>query len=76
LWDAHDIACDGESFVVVSTLSNTIYWISASGEIIKKWNAPGEGDAWHLMAYRKSFATLSSWRQLLEYQEFASHGWS
>jgi hypothetical protein len=48
LVDGHDIAWDGHEFIVVSTSSNSIFWISPEGRIARIWKAPGEGDAWHL----------------------------
>ncbi|HLY17765.1 MAG TPA: DUF4915 domain-containing protein [Bryobacteraceae bacterium] len=47
LGDAHQVAWDGEHFVVVSTATNRLVWVSPAGEC-KEWKAPGEGDAWHL----------------------------
>jgi acetolactate synthase-1/2/3 large subunit len=44
----HDILCDGQHYIVVSTGKNTIVWISPSGEIVQRWQAPGEEDSWHL----------------------------
>jgi hypothetical protein len=46
--DGHDVAWDGREFLAVSTLTNSILWISPAGEITRTWQAPGEGDAWHL----------------------------
>jgi Domain of unknown function (DUF4915) len=46
--DAHDIAWDGSSYIAVSTSTNSILWISPSGDVIKTWKAAGDGDAWHL----------------------------
>ena len=48
LTDPHDILRDGDHYVAVSTLTNSILWISDRGEIVKCWKAPGDGDAWHL----------------------------
>jgi hypothetical protein len=35
-------------FIAVSTLSNSILWLTPSGEVTRTWQADGEGDAWHL----------------------------
>ncbi len=43
LADPHDVL-----FAVVSTTTNTVLWLSESGEVVRRWKAPGEGDAWHL----------------------------
>jgi hypothetical protein len=48
LADPHDIVWDGQHFIVVSSFTNSVVWISPSGEIVRKWQAPGEGDARHL----------------------------
>jgi hypothetical protein len=34
--------------VVASTSRNTIFWLSRAGEVVDRWVAPGEGDAWHI----------------------------
>ncbi len=44
----HDIAWDGREVVAVSTGSNSLLWISPAGEVTRTWQAPGQGDAWHL----------------------------
>jgi hypothetical protein len=46
--DPHDVLWDGRNYVIVSTTSNAIVWVAPSGEIVRRWQAPGEGDAWHL----------------------------
>jgi hypothetical protein len=48
LADPHDILWDGEHFIVVSSFTNSVLWISPSGEIVRMWQAPGNGDARHL----------------------------
>jgi len=46
--DAHDVAWDGEGYLVVSSGDNTIYRISPSGEIAREWKFRGTGDSCHL----------------------------
>ncbi len=46
--DPHDVVWDGTHFVVASTTSNSLFWLSAHGEVVRRWQAPGDGDAWHL----------------------------
>ena len=48
LSDPHDLLWDGENFVAVSSATNSILWLSPSGEVVRRWQAPGEGDCWHL----------------------------
>jgi len=48
LSDPHDVLFTKEGFVVVSTSTNTVLWLSEVGEVVRSWKAPGEGDAWHL----------------------------
>jgi hypothetical protein len=44
----HDIAWDGRHLVAVSTGNNRLLWVAPSGEVVRTWQAPGQGDAWHL----------------------------
>jgi acetolactate synthase-1/2/3 large subunit len=48
LREPHDLAWDGHEFLAVSTMSNSVLWLSASGEVTRSWRADGDGDAWHL----------------------------
>jgi acetolactate synthase I/II/III large subunit len=48
LREPHDLAWDGHAFLAVSTLSNSVLWLSGAGEITRTWRADGDGDAWHL----------------------------
>jgi uncharacterized protein DUF4915 len=48
LREPHDLAWDGDAFVAVSTMSNSVVWLSPSGEVSRTWQADGNGDAWHL----------------------------
>ncbi len=48
LADPHDIIWDDRHFIVVSSCTNSVLWISPSGEVARRWKAPGDGDAWHL----------------------------
>jgi hypothetical protein len=47
LGDAHQVAFDGANYVLVSTATNSIVWLSPCGAR-REWKAPGNGDAWHL----------------------------
>ncbi len=46
--DPHDLLWDGNVFVLASPSSNRVLWFSGAGELVDSWDAPGEGDAWHL----------------------------
>lgn len=46
--DPHDVVWDGTHYVVASTTANSLFWLSPFGEVVRQWQAPGEGDAWHL----------------------------
>ena len=48
LREPHDLVWNGQTFLAVSTLSNSVLWISPSGEVTRTWRADGDGDAWHL----------------------------
>ena len=48
LREPHDLAWDGNAFLAVSTMSNSVLWVAPSGEISRTWRAAGDGDAWHL----------------------------
>lgn len=48
LTDPHDVLFTEEGFVVVSTSTNTVLWLSEAGDVVRRWKAPGEGDAWHV----------------------------
>jgi hypothetical protein len=41
--EPHDLVWHGDTFVAVSTLSNSILWISPSGEVVRTWQAEGDG---------------------------------
>jgi acetolactate synthase I/II/III large subunit len=40
-------------FIIVSTGSNTVHWRDASGVDIRTWQAPGQGDSWHMNCVTK-----------------------
>ena len=48
LREPHDLVWDGDTFVAVSTLSNSVLWISAGGDIVRTLQVEGDGDSWHL----------------------------
>jgi len=48
LVDAHDAVWFDGALVVASTSSNSLLWLSPGGDVLRRWQAPGDGDAWHL----------------------------
>jgi acetolactate synthase I/II/III large subunit len=58
LREPHDLVWDGDGLVAVSTMSNSILWISPAGEVTRTWQAEGDGDAWHLNSLSPVDGTL------------------
>lgn len=48
LRDAHGLVWDGDLLACVSTLSNAVLWVDQRGRVIRRWQANGQGDCWHL----------------------------
>jgi hypothetical protein len=48
LRDVHEVAWDDDLLACVSTLSNAVLWVDRRGEVVRRWQAAGEGDCWHL----------------------------
>jgi acetolactate synthase-1/2/3 large subunit len=46
--DPHYMAWDGQHFIVASTGTNSLVWITLAGDVVRRWRAPGEDDSWHL----------------------------
>lgn len=46
--DAHDLLLHDGLFICVATGSNEVLWIDPLGRVVRRWQAPGERDAWHL----------------------------
>jgi acetolactate synthase I/II/III large subunit len=46
--DPHDIIFDGTNYIIVSSGTNNIVWVSPAGQIIDTYNFPGEPDSWHI----------------------------
>lgn len=46
--DPHDVVWDGGHYIVASTTANSLFWLSSHGEVVRRWQAEGDGDAWHL----------------------------
>jgi Domain of unknown function (DUF4915) len=48
LQEPHGAVWHDGQLVVVSTLANAILWLDAEGTPARTWQAPGDGDCWHL----------------------------
>jgi acetolactate synthase-1/2/3 large subunit len=75
LKDCHELLWDGEAFVIVSTGTNSILWVSPSGEILRQWQAPGERDSWHLnsLFLRDGELFVSAFGRFRKHREWAEH---
>lgn len=73
LSDAHGITWDGSHFIVASTATNGILWISPSGEVERRWQASGEGDCWHLnsLFMRNGQLFVSAFGRFQRHREWA-----
>jgi hypothetical protein len=71
--DIHDILVDDEQIVAVSTGENEVLWLDHLGNLLRKWHADGEGDAWHLNCLAPKGGRLF----ISAFGEFPTHrGWS
>jgi Domain of unknown function (DUF4915) len=48
LRNTHELAWNGDLLACVSTLENAVLWIDSRGRVVRRWQAPGQGDCWHL----------------------------
>jgi len=48
LWDAHYLGWDGPRLLISSTGNNSFLWVNLAGEVVRRWQAPGQYDSWHL----------------------------
>lgn len=46
--DLHDVQIIGNETLVVASHENAVFTIPPSGDPIKRWQLPGEPDAWHI----------------------------
>lgn len=71
--DPHDIIWDGANYVVVSSSTNSILWFAPSGDVVRRWQAPGMGDCWHVNCLTRHRGELYA----SAFGRFATHrGWS
>jgi hypothetical protein len=48
LQEPHGVAFHGNRLAVVSTLQNSVLWLDGAGDVVRTWQALGDGDCWHL----------------------------
>jgi acetolactate synthase-1/2/3 large subunit len=78
LSDPHDIRFDGQHYVVVSSGTNAILWISRGGDVVRRSVMPGHADSWHLNSlcfhnddlYVTAFGRFDHYR---EWHQYAGH---
>ena len=71
--DGHDLLIKDDQIICVSTGTNEIHWYDCLGNLVKKWKADGEGDAWHLNSISISDDNL----YVSAFGEFKEHrGWT
>ena len=71
--DGHDLIIKDNRIICVSTGTNEIHWYDCLGNLVKKWKADGEGDAWHLNSISISDGEL----YVSAFGEFKEHrGWT
>jgi len=75
LVDPHDLAWDGRELLAVSTLTNQLLWIAPSGRVTRRWQAPGQGDAWHLncLLLRDGDVLVSAFGRHERHRQWAEH---
>lgn len=75
LKDPHDILWDGDNFVAVSSLTNSILWLSRAGEVVRQWKAEAEGDAWHLnsLLLHDGALLFSAFGEYQHHREWCDH---
>jgi acetolactate synthase I/II/III large subunit len=73
--DAHEILWDGKNYLITSTSTNSVLWVSPDGKIVKRWKAPGNNDAWHLNSLFtwNGFLLVSAFGKFEQHREWHSH---
>lgn len=71
--DVHDVAVREGHVVCVCSATNEVWWFDLHGRPVRRWAAPGEGDAWHLNSLWFEGGRVV----LCAFGEFATHrGWT
>lgn len=74
--DPHDVLWDGQHYVAVSSFQNLVVWVTAEGEVIKRFQPVEGGDCWHLnsllmherVLYATAFGRFEQHRGWAEHQ--------
>lgn len=76
LREPHDLVWDGDTFAAVSTLSNSVLWISPGGDIVRTWQAKGDGDSWHLngLSIAEGKLVASAFGRFSRHREWSTGG--
>ena len=67
--DVHDLLYRDGAWVCASTGTNEVLWIDHRGEVVRRWKADGERDAWHL----NSLCEIDGHLHVAAFGRFASH---
>ena len=69
LREPHGALWSGETLMVVSTATNAVLRIGATGALEGRWRAPGRGDCWHL----NSLTSLGARTLVSAFGRFSEH---
>jgi hypothetical protein len=73
--DVHDVLVDEEFIVCVSTGENEVLWLDHGGNLVRRWQAEGTGDAWHLnsVLHRGGRLYLSAFGEFTEHRAWSGN---
>ena len=77
LTDPHDVLWDGRHYVAVSSFHNSVFWITAEGNVVKRFQPVHGNDCWHLncllmqdgVLYATAFGRFEEPRGWVEHQK-------
>lgn len=75
--DPHSLVWDpDEGLVAVSTLNNTVFWLSDDGLISDSWSPGGKGDCWHInsLTWREGVLCATAFGRFSEHRGWAKEG--
>ena len=67
--DVHDIAVVDNQLLCICSGTNEVLWFDLQGRLLRRWVAPGEGDAWHLNCVWPTDGRI----YLMAFGEFSTH---